>query len=579
MTLAAKGVDIRASSGQIVFRASLKDSTGANLSTGTTLLRIFSVQDNGNIFIYDWSINSFVTAKTVQPTQDYQTMVQQDYKDLSGATQHTGVWTYALSTLGGFTASGVYICQVTNSGATPASQEREIQFGNDQGDQVAQSGDSYPTVLTLATSTQAAAIKAKTDQLNFTSTSVQANLFGFQATAINDSNNGAQYASAFDRGFNTPFGQYPLVTVLYYVDDSNPATVDVNGIPIVSLAAAQPGYAPSTVSQVNALIPHAFTYDASNLPLVTSENVYALARLLAQSPYPISLLPSANYNDFVPYWFGLPSSNPIYIASGGGGEWILVATTGPYAGSWVVCDNFDPASPGTVTAFRNDGSPIGTWTLVSDSSNFTVAAIPLPTDAGAVMSAAFPNAPNVGDANAATIGGHAAVQTNGKLWVLNSDGNPITGNGSDANVTQWNGGTLPGTVAIPGGPIVFLADAALINGIIPTTFGGSSTSAGFVVATDASGNALAQQGTLLAVPAAVWQDATAGHFTVPNSIGASLGGSFTALGTAVFTTAALANAPSGGAGSPVTLAASQPLYAPAKASDVNITVTTTVVEG
>ncbi len=47
------------------------------------------------------------------------------------------------------------------------------------------------------------------------------------------------------------------------------------------------------------------------------------------------------------------------------------------------------------------------------------------------------------------------------------------------------------------------------------------------------------------IATAVWQDATAGDFTTANSIGKSLYNSFTA-NTSVFTVAALANAPTGG---------------------------------
>lgn len=53
---------------------------------------------------------------------------------------------------------------------------------------------------------------------------------------------------------------------------------------------------------------------------------------------------------------------------------------------------------------------------------------------------------------------------------------------------------------------------------------------------------------LTAVAPIVWKDTTAGDFTVSGSIGKSLGGAFTALGTSVYSTAALANAPSGGGG-------------------------------
>jgi len=55
-----------------------------------------------------------------------------------------------------------------------------------------------------------------------------------------------------------------------------------------------------------------------------------------------------------------------------------------------------------------------------------------------------------------------------------------------------------------------------------------------------------------AIATAVWQDATGSDFTTANSIGKSLYNAFTA-GTSVYTTAALANAPSGGGGG-ITLA-------------------------
>ena len=49
--------------------------------------------------------------------------------------------------------------------------------------------------------------------------------------------------------------------------------------------------------------------------------------------------------------------------------------------------------------------------------------------------------------------------------------------------------------------------------------------------------------TAAAIAAGVWRDIVAGDFTVSGSIGASLGGAFTALGTPVYSTASLANAP------------------------------------
>ena len=76
---------------------------------------------------------------------------------------------------------------------------------------------------------------------------------------------------------------------------------------------------------------------------------------------------------------------------------------------------------------------------------------------------------------------------------------------------------------------------------------GTAGSIGLLLATDIDAKiSSASAPTAAQVATAVWQDATAGDFTVSGSIGKSLGGAFTALGTSVFTTAALANAPGGG---------------------------------
>ena len=124
-----RGIDIRESSGQIVFRASLKSSAGAKVATGTTEIRLYEVQDNGALKTYDFSDDTF---KTTACTDDEQEMT---HRAANNGSVDTGLWTYVLSTLTGFTVGGVYVVQVTNSGASPESQEREFQFGGVEGNQ------------------------------------------------------------------------------------------------------------------------------------------------------------------------------------------------------------------------------------------------------------------------------------------------------------------------------------------------------------------------------------------------------------------------------------------------------------
>lgn len=121
--MAFQGIDVRQTGDRLVFRASLKDSSGAVVSTGTTNLRLYELQNDGTLKSYDWNDNTF---KTTALTTENQTMT---HRTGNNATTNTGLWTYALTTLTGFTAGNIYFAQVSNSGASPTEQEREFQFG------------------------------------------------------------------------------------------------------------------------------------------------------------------------------------------------------------------------------------------------------------------------------------------------------------------------------------------------------------------------------------------------------------------------------------------------------------------
>lgn len=130
--MSTRGIDIRQETDRIVFRASLKDSAGAKVTTGTTELRLYRVEDDGTLDVYDWTTNDFVATGSGTP-DDETTMTHQQRRDSTGADVDTGIWTAVLSTLTNFTEGQVYIAQVTNSNATPESQEREFQFGSVEG--------------------------------------------------------------------------------------------------------------------------------------------------------------------------------------------------------------------------------------------------------------------------------------------------------------------------------------------------------------------------------------------------------------------------------------------------------------
>lgn len=131
--MATRGIDIRQAFDRIILRASLKDSSGAKVTSGTTEMRVYRLEDDGTLDVLDWDSGTkdFVSSGA---TDDEVTMT---HRQADGVD--TGIWTYAITDatiLAAFSLGQVYIVQVTNSGASPESQEREFQFGGVEGDQV-----------------------------------------------------------------------------------------------------------------------------------------------------------------------------------------------------------------------------------------------------------------------------------------------------------------------------------------------------------------------------------------------------------------------------------------------------------
>jgi hypothetical protein len=175
--MAFQGIDIRQTGDRIVFRASLKDLNGAIITTGTANLRVYELQSDGSLKSYDFSSNTF---KTLALTTESQALTHRTGNN--GAT-NTGVWTYALTTLTGFTAGNLYIAKVLHASSLPLEQEREFQFGVSSvfdpfsaapdvnvtkvAGAVQTAGDLAAILTTIATyvDTEVAAIKAKTDNL------------------------------------------------------------------------------------------------------------------------------------------------------------------------------------------------------------------------------------------------------------------------------------------------------------------------------------------------------------------------------------------------------------------------------
>jgi hypothetical protein len=127
--MAFRGVDVRQSGDRVVFRASLKDTSNAKITSGTASLYVYEIQSDGSFKSYDFNSNTFKTTALTTET------VSMTHRQGNNSTTNTGVWTYALTTVTGFTRGNVYIAVVSHSSAVPPQQEREFQYGEAQGDQ------------------------------------------------------------------------------------------------------------------------------------------------------------------------------------------------------------------------------------------------------------------------------------------------------------------------------------------------------------------------------------------------------------------------------------------------------------
>ena len=103
----------------------LQDSAGDPVTSGTTSLAIYEIQDDGSLESFDFDDNTFKTTSLTTETASL------THRTGNGGATNTGVWTYVLSTtqLAGFTEGRKYLIRVTNSGASPPSLVRLFGYG------------------------------------------------------------------------------------------------------------------------------------------------------------------------------------------------------------------------------------------------------------------------------------------------------------------------------------------------------------------------------------------------------------------------------------------------------------------
>ena len=121
--MAFRGIDVRETIDRLLFRALLQDSDGALLTSGTTTLKLYELQDDGTLESYDFNDNTFKTGALTTET------LAMTHRQGNNSTTNTGLWTANLTTLTGFTPGNIYFAMVNNTGAFPVDQQREFQFG------------------------------------------------------------------------------------------------------------------------------------------------------------------------------------------------------------------------------------------------------------------------------------------------------------------------------------------------------------------------------------------------------------------------------------------------------------------
>ena len=118
-----EGINTRESVDLILVRERLLDAAGDAVTTGDTYLYLYELQSDGTLLSYDWDDDTF---KAGALTTETVAMVHQQGNN---STTDTGVWTYPVAVVTGFTPGSIYLQVVENAAASPVQTAREWQYG------------------------------------------------------------------------------------------------------------------------------------------------------------------------------------------------------------------------------------------------------------------------------------------------------------------------------------------------------------------------------------------------------------------------------------------------------------------
>lgn len=128
-----KGIDVRQTGNRIISDVFLLDYAGSLVTSGTTNLYFYELQDDGSLKSFDFSDYTF---KTTALTNETTGMI---HRTGNNSTTNTGLWTLAVSNVSGFTIGAIYYARARNVLATPADQIIKFQYGSAEGDLIVDS--------------------------------------------------------------------------------------------------------------------------------------------------------------------------------------------------------------------------------------------------------------------------------------------------------------------------------------------------------------------------------------------------------------------------------------------------------
>lgn len=126
-----KGSLVVQSGTRIVFRVPVVDGGGKVTSGTAPTVKILELQADGSFKTFDFADNTFKTGTVTTLTASL------SHQTANNGAYSTGVWTYALSTVTGFTRGAVYLAEIYHATGYPLGRWEEFTYGSDEGDAVA----------------------------------------------------------------------------------------------------------------------------------------------------------------------------------------------------------------------------------------------------------------------------------------------------------------------------------------------------------------------------------------------------------------------------------------------------------